>query len=162
MQNWTQKNLQDKGIAQVNGTYQKLHADSLGKVRKPPIPNKKVMGARKTINVEGVKFDSQLEKMMYDLLKGAGINFEFQHEIVLQPKFKYGSELIRSIKSRVDFWLPGHQTIIDTKGHATDISKLKFKLLKFFFFSKNEQPKIYMPGTKNECICLIKKLKYDK
>lgn len=122
--------------------------------------NQKVKNATK-VEVDGVKFDSLLEKTMYDLLTAAGIEFEFQKEIVIQPKFKYGGATIRSIKIVVDFFLTKRNKIIDTKGWPTDISKLKYKLLKYFFFSKDEQPEIFMPGTKVECIYLINKLLYD-
>jgi hypothetical protein len=124
-------------------------------------PNKKVKNATKSV-VDGVAFDSLLERTMYDLLRAANINFEFQKVIVVQPKFRYGGKVIRDIKCVVDFWLPDYNTIVDSKGWSTDISKLKYKLLKHFFFSKNQQPEIYMPGTKPECICLINKLLYTK
>lgn len=123
--------------------------------------NQKVRNATKSV-VDGVKFDSNLEKTMYDLLRAAKINFEFQKAIVIQPKFKYGGAVIRDIRIVVDFFLTDRNIIIDTKGHATDISKLKYKLLKYFFFQADEQPTIYMPSVKSECICLINKLLYDK
>lgn len=141
--------------------------DKAVKVKKLPnlleraIPNKKVMNATK-VEVDGVKFDSQLEKTMYDLLVAAKIDFEFQKVIVIQPKFKYGGAAIREIKIVIDFYLTDRNIIVDTKGWATDISKLKYKLLKYFFFSKDEQPEIYMPGTKVECQCLVNKPLYTK
>lgn len=156
MNNWTLKDFQDKKIAQVNGTYQVL------KPIKEVKPNAKIKNAVKSVNGEGVKFDSNLERTMYDLLVGAGVSFEFQYEYVIQPRFKYGGGIIRPIKLRTDFWLPERNTIIDTKGHATAISKLKYKLLKYYFFNKGDGPKIYMPGTPKECQFLVNKLLYDK
>lgn len=158
-----------KGFALTEGNNLK-HVSTLtdkpAKVKKlPPLleragVNQKVKNATK-VEVDGVKFDSKLEQTMYDLLTAAGIEFEFQKEIVIQPKFKYGGATIRSIKIVVDFFLTKRNKIIDTKGWPTDISKLKYKLLKYFFFSKDQQPEIFMPSAKSECIYLINKLLYD-
>lgn len=168
MNNWTLKDLQGKEIAQVNGTYQKLVADKPAKVKKLPDlleragvkkGNAKVKNATK-VTIDGVSFDSKLEAYMYELLKGAGIAFEFQKVIVVQPKFKYGGKVIRDIKCKIDFWLPTFNCIIDTKGHATDISILKYKLLKYFYYTKEQEPEVYMPSCKPECNFLINKLFY--
>lgn len=156
MANWTNQDLINKKIAQVNGTYQVL------KPIKEVKPNAKIKNAVKSVNGEGVKFDSNLERYLFNSLTAAKIEFEFQKEYVLQPSFKYLGVTIREIKIVVDFYLPKYHVIADSKGWSTDISKLKYKLLKYYFFNKGAEPKIYMPGTPKECQFLVNKLLYDK
>lgn len=124
--------------------------------------NQKVKNATK-IEVDGVKFDSKLEKYMYDLLKGAQIDFEFQKVFVLQPKFKYRTENVRAIFKVVDFYLESRSIIIDTKGFSNDVSPMKHKMLKFALMNDYViQPDIIMPKDKQECNLLLNRLLYDK
>lgn len=124
--------------------------------------NQKVKNATK-IEVDGVKFDSKLEKYMYDLLKGAQIDFEFQKVFVLQPKFKYRTENVRAISKVVDFYLESRSIIIDTKGFSNDVSPMKHKMLKFALMNDYViQPDIIMPKDKQECNLLINRILYDK
>lgn len=125
------------------------------------IRNKKVKNATKII-VDGVKFDSQLEYYMYRLLRGAGIDFELKKIYILQVKFKYNGEAIRAIKIIVDFYLNPFNMVIDTKGFSTDVSKLKYKMLKASFIKWNDCPKIEMPSTEKECDLLLNRLLFDK
>lgn len=156
MTHWTVKTLQDKGLAQINGgAYEKITGKPKHKA------NAKVKNAVK-VEANGVNFDSRLEKYLYDGLTNAGIEFEFQKTYTLQVGFKYNGETIRPIKAVVDFKLTDKNIIIDTKGWATPISKLKYKMLKYCFTSEAEQPLIYMPGTPKECDYLILKLLHDK
>jgi len=128
--------------------------------------NKKVRNATK-VEADGVKFDSRLEKTMYDLLKGAGIEFEFQKVYTLQEKFRYGTEAIRAITCRVDFYIPSKTLLIDTKGYANDVSPIKYKMLKNLLYEQFEAgyynllPNIEMPKNIKDCEALINKLKYS-
>lgn len=125
-------------------------------------PNKKIKGAVKSV-VNGIAFDSNLEKYMHGLLQGAGIDFEFQKVFILQNKFRYRIENIRAIKKIVDFYLPVHNVIIDTKGFSNDISPMKHKMLKSVLkYLYDMQPEIFMPKNKAECDLLLNKLLYDK
>lgn len=176
--NWTQQNLKDKGIAQNSeGVYvpvKSLVAKNIKKLRdlmaelgdtsNKVSVNKKVRNATK-VEADGVKFDSRLEKTMYDLLRGAGIEFEFQKVYTLQEKFRYGTDAVRAISCRADFWLPDYTLLIDTKGYANDVSPLKYKMLKKLLHEQFEAgyypilPRIYMPKNKDDCEAVIMRIK---
>jgi hypothetical protein len=87
----------------------------------------------KKIELDGVKFDSKLELFCYQQLKSLGIEFEFQRGILLQESFRFKGKWIRPITMIVDFVIhhDGQKIYIDTKGFATETSKLKYKMLKF-------------------------------
>jgi hypothetical protein len=87
----------------------------------------------KKIELDGVKFDSKLELFCYQQLKSLGIEFEFQRAILLQESFRFKGKWIRPITMIVDFVIhhDGQKIYIDTKGFATETSKLKYKMLKF-------------------------------
>jgi hypothetical protein len=123
-----------------------------------PAANRKVKNATK-IEEHGVKFDSLLEKYMYNVLKGAQIDFEFQKVFILQPKFKYRTENIRAIYKVVDFWIESKSIIIDTKGWANDVSPMKHKMLKYALLNDyGIEPEIFMPSNKKECDLLLNRL----
>jgi len=91
----------------------------------------------------GIKFDSKLERSMHDLLTTFKIPFDFQHEVVLQPPFTNKRlKKIRAIKMRIDFVIKhrGIVLVVDTKGMATQVSKMKYKMLDFAW---HEQPYDY-------------------
>jgi hypothetical protein len=87
----------------------------------------------KKIELYGLKFDSKLELFCYQQLKSLGIEFEFQRAILLQESFRFKGKWIRPITMIVDFVIhhDGQKIYIDTKGFATETSKLKYKMLKF-------------------------------
>jgi hypothetical protein len=87
----------------------------------------------KKIELDGVKFDSKLELFCYQQLKSLGIEFEFQRAILLQESFRFKGKWIRPITMIVDFVIhhDEQKIYIDTKGFATETSKLKYKMLKF-------------------------------
>lgn len=128
-----------------------------------PAENKKVHNAVKSTNAEGVKFDSNLERHMYGLLKGARIYFNFQVPYVLQEKFAYGTENIRAITLTVDFFLPGKNMIIDTKGMQTQQGTMRYKMLKKHLVDTqlDNLPVIELPATKDECNLLLNRLLYQ-
>lgn len=190
--NWTSKDLKDKKLIEVNGSYVKAESQLSKKVEKiilPPDymsfnnihtvfldgsserllkPNAKIKNATKSINQNGVKFDSKLEKYMYELLQGEGIDFEFQKVYILQEKFKFGTEAIIAIKKIVDFYLPLQNMIIDTKGYSNDVSPMKHKMLKrhlqdcFETGNNISLTRIEMPRNKKECDLLLNRILYDK
>ena len=129
--------------------------------------NKKIMNAKKVTDEAGVHFDSGLERYLYDLLQGAGIDFDFQVKYVLQNKFRYHGEAIRAITLTVDFFLAGKNMIIDTKGYANDVAPLKYKMLKWVLHNNWLEfglptPIIELPSTKKECDILLNRLLFDK
>jgi hypothetical protein len=87
----------------------------------------------KKLEVDGVKFDSKLELVCYDLLKKFEFEFDFQKKIILVEDFRYNKKAIRPITLTVDFVVK-HNDIdyyIDIKGFATDVSKIKYKMLRY-------------------------------
>lgn len=88
----------------------------------------------KKIELDGVKFDSKLELFCYQQFKSLGLEFDFQRTILLQEGFRFKGKWIRPITMIVDFVLhhDGQEIYIDTKGFATETSKLKYKMLKFY------------------------------
>ncbi len=122
--------------------------------------NVRVKNAKKIVS-NGIKFDSKLEKYMYDLLIEKNINFEFQHTIVLQDKFKFKNKSYRAITWRADFYLPDHKMIIDTKGFPTEIFKLKLKMFYHKLYSGEYQGYEYLefPSSQKACLLLAVSLK---
>ena len=94
---------------------------------------KRTKYGNKKIEVNGVKFDSKLEMYCYDLLTKLNFEFEFQKKIILVEDFRYNKKAIRPITLTVDF-IVKHNDIdyyIDIKGFATDVSKIKYKMLRY-------------------------------
>jgi hypothetical protein len=164
---WTLVNIKDAGLIETEDGFvksenlvQKGKVDKLPNLIERAIPNQKIKNAVKS-EAGGVRFDSQLERTMYDLLKGAKIDFNFQVEYLLQEKFRYGTEAIRAVKIVVDFVIVSKNMIIDTKGHQTYDNKIKIKLLKKYLTDNNIYYKIEMPRTKKECEELLNRLIYE-
>jgi len=138
--------------------------DRIQTKQKPVSENKKVIGAVRQ-EQGGIQFCSKLELYAYNLFKATGIEFEFQKTIELQKMFKYNGETIRSIKSIVDFYLPKYNIIVDTKGFSTDVSKIKFKVLKFVLLSNPDLmgcPEIVLPKNKEEVEHLVNRILHGK
>jgi hypothetical protein len=117
----------------------------------------------KKIEVDGVKFDSKLEMKCYNLLKEMGFSFEFQKQITLVDKFRYNKEAIRAITIVVDFVLDhdGHTIYIDTKGFATEVSKIKYKMLRYILKDEENTDVVWLHTQKEVSDYLIK-LKEEK
>jgi len=180
---WSAEDLKKKGLVQnQSGDYVPVKSlVNTGKVEKlpnlleraleqrsqmvKPAANKKVRNATKSV-VDGVSFDSNLEKYLYFELKSAGINFEFQKTFILQPSFRYRGKAIIAMKSICDFWISDHNLILDAKGYANETSPLKYKLLKYKFYKayesgarKREPPEIIMPKNRKECDEVVARIK---
>lgn len=111
-------------------------------------------GNKKTINEDGVKFDSKLEHHFYNLLKDNNIPFEFQKKILLQSSFRYDGEAIREMNMIIDFAIIINDKLIamvDTKGMVMPDWKLKLKLLKKILYDKNISVPIYTPRNQKQC-----------
>lgn len=120
-------------------------------------PQKRKYGNVK-VEADGNKFDSTLESRFYNLLKLHGIEFTMKEVFVLQDKFKYMGDAVREIKIIPDFLVKKNGELIcvvDTKGMITDLSKMKFKMLK----SKlPKQVPIFMPTNKSKSEETIRKI----
>lgn len=125
--------------------------------------NRKVKNATKSTNADGVSFDSNLERYMYDLLTGAKVHFEFQKKYTLQQGFKYRDETIRPITLTVDFFLGTRHIICDTKGMQTQQGAMRWKMLKSYLkHIQDDMPEIVMPANKTECEAFVNRLLYQK
>jgi hypothetical protein len=119
-------------------------------------PRKKY--GNKKIEVDGVKFDSKLEMKCYNLLKEMEFSFEFQKKITLVDKFRYNKEAIRAITIVVDFVLDhdGKIIYIDTKGFATEVSKIKYKMLRYMLKDEENTDVVWLHTQKEVSEYLIK------
>lgn len=111
------------------------------------------------ITEHGITFDSKLENYLYNLFKEHQIDFEFQKEFILQDGFKYRYESILPIKIRIDFFLPQHNLVVDTKGFQLADGKLKYKMLKMMFHALGTEYRIEMPSSQKKCRELIESIK---
>ena len=87
---------------------------------------------------DGVVFDSELECRFYKEIilpnykSGKIKNYELQKPYVLQEKFKRDGKTISAIKYVADFfieWDDGRVEVIDTKGMADSVAKIKRKMM---------------------------------
>jgi hypothetical protein len=118
----------------------------------------------KKVDFDGHKFDSRHEFNFYNLLKLNNIDFTLKEVFILQNKFTYGSESIREIKIIPDFIIKKNGVIVaivDTKGMITIESKLKYKMLKNYFFDKGIYVPIFMPTNKKTSLEVITKLLHE-
>lgn len=113
----------------------------------------------KKVEVDGIKFDSRLELYCYELLKQFNIDFEFQTRIELVPKFRYNSENIRAITIIVDFVINVNGTLIyvDTKGLPTEVSKIKYKMLRYHLKEQGNTDVVWLKNKK-EVLSFINKI----
>jgi hypothetical protein len=104
----------------------------------------------KKIELDGVKFDSKLELFCYQQFKSLGLEFDFQRTILLQEGFRFKGKWIRPITMIVDFVLhhDGQKIYIDTKGFATETSKLKYKMLKFYVREDSSADVVWLHSQK--------------
>lgn len=115
------------------------------------------------VNVNGIKFDSELESYCHKMLTILKISFEFQKQIVLIDKFRYGKESIRAITAIVDFVLNhnGREIYLDTKGFATEVSKIKYKMLKYQLKDKQNTEVVWL-HSKKEVMSYLNNLKKEE
>ena len=141
---WKAKDLEKKG----------LEVDLESGVAKP----KKNKYSNKKVENDGHKFDSRIESNFYNMLRIHSIDFTMKEVFVLQDKFKYMGESIREIKIIPDFLIKKNGetvAIVDTKGMITDLSKMKYKMLKA---KLEKQIPIFMPTNKAKCEEAIRKI----
>lgn len=113
--------------------------------------------------IDGVKFDSQLEAYCYNMLKILNIDFEFQKTIVLIEKFRFEGKAIRETTAIVDFVISNNNETIylDTKGFATEVSKIKYKMLKFKLKDQKNNRVVWL-HSKKEVTDFINNLKTNQ
>lgn len=113
--------------------------------------------------ISGVKFDSELELYCYNLITNLGFSFEFQKTITLVERFQYKKKWIRPITMIVDFVVDhnGSKIYIDSKGMATEVSKLKYKMLKYALKEEENSDVVWL-HSKKEANQFLLKLKEEK
>ena len=94
--------------------------------------NRKVIGATKC-ELDGIQFDSKIEKYFYSRAKMFGIwnQFKMKPRFLLQPGFMYFGKKIQDIEIIPDFIHIATGEIVDTKGWQTPDNKIKIKMLKY-------------------------------
>ncbi len=112
------------------------------------LPRNKYGNNKKIVN--GVKFDSELELHCYNMLNIFKIEFEFQKSMLLMEKFKYDGKSIRETTAIVDFVIHHNSKTIylDTKGFATEVSKIKYKMLKYILKDKENIQVVWLHSKK--------------
>ena len=116
----------------------------------------------KKVEHDGMKFDSKLEFFFHQRLIANHIPFEFQVTEELQAGFRdCNGKAIRKITAIVDFVIKTDKFIwyIDTKGWKTEVSKIKYKMLRYNKFLNNICYRIDMPKNQKECLFLIEEIK---
>ena len=105
-------------------------------------------GNKKVVTSDN-KFDSKLEKYLFDKLTLLKIPFEFQVKYVLIPKFKFNGENIREMAMIIDFKIEVNGLVIwaDTKGYANETAPLKYKMLRWF---EKEKPNVRVIWLHNQ------------
>jgi len=124
---------------------------------------KRTKYGNKKLEVNGVKFDSKLELVCYDLLTKLNFEFEFQKKIILIDGFRYNKKAIRPITLTVDFVVK-HNDIdyyIDIKGFATDVSKIKYKMLRYQL-KDNPKTDVIWLTSKKAILQFLNNLKEEK
>ena len=90
----------------------------------------------------GIEFASQLEMKFYrdvvlpQLRSGDMVNCELQKPYELQPKFTKDNKSVQAITYVADFvikYKDGHEEVIDTKGYADSVAKIKRKMFWYSF-----------------------------
>ena len=125
------------------------------------LPRNKYGNNKKIVN--GVKFDSELELHCYNMLNIFKIEFEFQKSMLLIEKFKYDGKSIRETTAIVDFVINHNSKTIylDTKGFATEVSKIKYKMLKYILKDKENTQVVWL-HSKKEVNSFLLNLKEEK
>ena len=92
----------------------------------------------KKTTINGIQFDSKKEASRYYelwLLEKSGYidNLKLQPKFLLQPSFKKNGKTYRKIEYIADFmyFQDGKIIIEDTKGHETEVFKLKHKMFEY-------------------------------
>ena len=87
---------------------------------------------------DGILFDSKMEMHYYrDVvlpLAGSGeiTKYELQKSYELQPKYRHNGKVVQPITYVADFYIEyadGRREIIDTKGFADSVAKMKRKMM---------------------------------
>lgn len=109
-------------------------------------PNRKVKNAVKVFDAHGnVIADSGWEYLCRKEFENAGLVFDFKRSFGLLPTIKSeGLGTLRMRKWTPDFCFERHRIVADSKGHVTEMAKIKVHMFLFkyqdwsVFFLKNK------------------------
>ena len=122
--------------------------------------NKKVQNAQPN-SYNGINFKSKLETNCYKAIESVGIPLEYEKEtFTLLEGFEYNNEKFRPITYTPDFINDEHKIIIETKGYATDIFKLRWKLFKWYLMKNGSDYTAIQLKNKKEIDELINTILY--
>lgn len=124
--------------------------------------NKKIKNAQKC-SADGIDFKSRLELYTYSRLKDEGLDFSYEAKTwTIIEKFEYLDEKVRAVTITPDFVHQDKKIIIEVKGYATDIYKLRLKVFKrYLSVNKNEYIIYHVKNQKQvEDVILDIKRKY--
>lgn len=124
----------------------------------------------------GIKFDSQLEIRMYQLLEEAKIPFVYgEHTFTLLDGFIYpaayyyrvgkqkvlsDNRTIRKMSYTPDFSDPsGEVFIIETKGRANESFPLRWKMFQQHLVNEGKSPMLFIPQSIADCKLVVEKIK---
>lgn len=96
------------------------------------------------VELDGYKFDSKKEAQFYQQLKlrklaNDIVDFRLKPKFILQPAFVKNGKKIGAITYTADFLIVENdrsQTVVDVKGFATAMFKLKKKMFEYVFKDK--------------------------
>jgi len=128
------------------------------------LANRRTYYKTKKVKTGSGTFDSQLEKTCHDLLVKFNIPFKSQVEWELMPKYtSWQGKGIRRIYMKIDFVVKWNDKniMIDTKGWATEVAKIKYKLLGYQLNKFNMDHEIHFLKNKKEVQNFVLDL-YDK
>lgn len=168
MKGWGKKKCSDCGESTMVPVKDGHRCTLCGKVDKKerkknvagkPVTNK--FGNVKSELITGEKFDSNLERSMFELMTATELPFIFKPEYILVPGVKkdpgtllLSNKGIHQIKVTPDFEMTrkGVLYIVDTKGHCTAEAKLRFRMLKYWIFLEGnaDKTRILFLHTKEE------------
>lgn len=143
---FTEQDLERMGLKKVNQDTYLIPKKQVAEVKKNKYGNIKV-------EHNGIKADSKLEMLAYNLIKANNFHFDFQVTIELLPKhINWNKKKIRATEMIVDFviYLNGVNIYLDTKGFATSESKIKYKWLSYKLMESGEKHRIEWKKTKLE------------
>lgn len=113
--------------------------------------NKKIKNAVK-VEEDGIKFDSRLERFMYQQLRDNNIPFEFKNTVELIPKFQFDGKSVRAMNIIPDFYIPTLNSYVDTKGWSPQATDQKIKLLKYTLSKTNPTAKLVILKNQKEVL----------
>jgi hypothetical protein len=131
------------------------------KKRKAYVGNQKVRNAT-AVEYDGIKFRSKLERYMYQQLKEAKLDFEYEKEkFVLIEPFEYNGEKVRACTYLPDFivTIKGKKYVVEAKGMKTDVWNLKYKMIKKYLVEKGLNYPMFLPRNQEQCRKVIDELR---